>query len=94
MPAPDLKPREIRGAIDALKRRRQHIAFDANMFKVLHYDIPYTRSCAKEYDRITAEIAALEALLPAKKQPPPAEPPAEPAEGKAQPIQRSIFDDQ
>lgn len=61
-----MTPRAIRSAIDALKRRRQQIAFDANMFKVLHYDIPYTRTCAAEYDRITQAIADLEAALPAK----------------------------
>lgn len=66
MPVPDLKPRDIRGAIDALKRRRQQIAFDANMFKRLRYDTPYTRTCAAEYDRITQAIAEMEAALPSK----------------------------
>lgn len=64
---PDLTPRAIRSAIAALKRRRQQIAFDANMYKRLRYDIPYTRTCAAEYDRLTQAIADLEATLPSKR---------------------------
>ena len=47
-------------AIDALRRRRQEIAFDANMQRVYQYGSPYTIACLEEYKKLTAAIEALE----------------------------------
>lgn len=47
-------------AIEALKKQRHRYAFDANLFKLGMADYPHARKCAKEYDRLTEAIKALE----------------------------------
>ena len=51
---------QTRMQIDALRRRRQAIAFDANMQKVYQYGTPYTIACLEEYEKLTKAIEALE----------------------------------
>ena len=51
---------QTRMQIDALRRRRQMIAFDANMQKVYQYGTPYTIKCLEEYEKLTKAIEALE----------------------------------
>jgi hypothetical protein len=47
-------------SVDALRRRRQFIAFDANMERVYRYGSPYTIACLKEYEELTAAIERIE----------------------------------
>lgn len=47
-------------AIDALKKQRQRIAFDANVQRVYQIGTPYAISCLERYEKITAQIAELE----------------------------------
>lgn len=47
-------------SVDALRRRRQAIAFDANMERILHYGSAYTKACLKEYEELTAAIERIE----------------------------------
>ena len=51
--------KETKLAIEALKKVRHKIAFDANMHK-LGVVTPYTTRCAKEYAELSAAIEALE----------------------------------
>ena len=54
------KPSTIRSAVDALKRQRKRIAFDANMQRVYKINTPYTIKCLEQYEKLTAQIAELE----------------------------------
>lgn len=47
-------------SVDAMRRRRQQIAFDANMERVYHWGSPYTVRCLKEYNELTAAIDEME----------------------------------
>jgi len=47
-------------SVEAMKRRRQQIAFDANMERVYHWGSPYTIRCLKEYNELTAAIDEIE----------------------------------
>ncbi len=52
-------PKETRLMIEALRKERQKIAFDANMHK-LGVVTPYTTRCAKAYAEMSAAIESLE----------------------------------
>lgn len=47
-------------SVDAMRRRRQFIAFDANMQRYANYGTPYTIACLKEYEELTAAIEKIE----------------------------------
>jgi len=49
----------VKVAIDCMKRRKQQIAFDANLHKILKVGTPSAVRAAKEYDRIEKAIAVL-----------------------------------
>ena len=49
----------VKVAIDCMNRRKQRIAFDANLHKRLKADHPSAVRAAKEYDRIEKAIAVL-----------------------------------
>lgn len=55
-------------AVDALKRRRQAIAFDANVEREYRVGTAYSIACLKEYERLSAEIEGLEMMLGEKKE--------------------------
>ncbi len=42
--------------LDALKARRQQIAFDANLQKAYQVNTPYAVKCLEEYERLTRLI--------------------------------------
>ena len=47
-------------SVEAMKRRKQQIAFDASMERVYHWGSPYTIRCLKEYNELTAAIDEIE----------------------------------
>jgi hypothetical protein len=51
---------QTRMQIDALRRRRQMIAFDANVQRIYQIGTPYTIACLEEYEKLTRAIEALE----------------------------------
>lgn len=58
--ASDLTGSDRNMVIDALKRRRQQFAFEANVQKIYRANTPTHINAKKEYDRLTALIDALE----------------------------------
>jgi hypothetical protein len=51
---------QTRMQINALRRRRQAIAFDANVQRIYQVGTPYAVSCLEEYEKLTRAIEALE----------------------------------
>ncbi len=47
-------------SLDALRRRRQFIAFDANVQRIYKIGTPYAVACLKEYEELTAAIERIE----------------------------------
>lgn len=47
-------------SIACLRKRRQAIAFDANVQRIFQVNTPYAVACLEEYERLTKQIEKLE----------------------------------